>query len=194
MRRSVLTGSSACADDDDREADDASKPRHKSLPRHAPLQAGHPVIPGQRIAGKAVPNATFRAYWIVRMRACEEIPLKTGTIPNRSVYKPESDQEPCSISSQAHARTMTTERLMMRLKLAPMGSSPRVTPLSISLLKARTSARRPIPQTACLPPPRRYAPPAISALQAGALPHRPMLWWKIQCAHTPPACRRNTSC
>src|SRR6202048_1154085 len=128
MRRSVLTGSSACADDDDREADDASKPRHKSLPRHAPLQAGHPVIPGQRIAGKAVPNATFRAYWIVRMRACEEIPLKTGTIPNRSVYKPESDQEPCSISSQAHARTMTTERLMMRLKLTPMGLDPGLDP------------------------------------------------------------------
>jgi hypothetical protein len=38
-----------------------------------------------------VPNATFRAYWIVR-----------------------------------NARTMTTERLMMRLKLAPMGLDPRV--------------------------------------------------------------------
>ena len=38
-----------------------------------------------------MPNATFRAYWIVR-----------------------------------NARTMTTERLMMRLKLAPMGLDPRV--------------------------------------------------------------------
>src|SRR5437867_4359617 len=39
-----------------------------------------------------------------RLRACEEIPLKTGTIENRSMYKPESDREPCSISSHALAR------------------------------------------------------------------------------------------
>jgi hypothetical protein len=43
---------------------------------------------------------------LARRGACEEIPLKTGTTPNRSVYKPESDQEPCSISSQAPWRTM----------------------------------------------------------------------------------------
>src|ERR1700736_2694975 len=78
MRRSVLTGSSACADDDDREAVDGSKPRHKSLRRHAPLQAGHPVIPGQRIEGKAVPNATFRAYWIVRNASLGRNPPENG--------------------------------------------------------------------------------------------------------------------
>ena len=39
-----------------------------------------------------------------RLRACEEISWKTGTIQNRSMYKSESDREPCSISSQALAR------------------------------------------------------------------------------------------
>ena len=39
-----------------------------------------------------------------RESACEEIPLGTGTIQNRNVYKSESDREPCSISSQALAR------------------------------------------------------------------------------------------
>ena len=51
-----------------------------------------------------MPNATFRAYWIVR-----------------------------------NARTMTTDRLMMRLKLAPMGSSPRVTAVGRDRYSATTA-------------------------------------------------------
>src|SRR3984893_3437403 len=40
----------------------------QSLGCHAPLQAGHPVIPARAGQAKPGPNPTFCTYWIVRLR------------------------------------------------------------------------------------------------------------------------------
>ena len=40
----------------------------QSLGCHAPLQAGHPVIPARAGQARPGPNPTFCAYWIVRLR------------------------------------------------------------------------------------------------------------------------------